>query len=616
MDDSSNDNTKRECNEESKDESDEQRNDESKDASDEQWDDKSDKSDDKANDETKDESKSESNNKSNAESTEDSDYESGGDESNDDTLVKEAEEKKMRKRKKHKKRWRRKRGRRKRQSKVNLTIMHTNPRGWTSKQESLLKLIKSIDPDIININETQLTGNSKVNIKSYTSFCKNQTLKIGGGICSSVANRIKQDAVCVAEADEEDEWLAVRYDHVAPALTIVNCYGEQEGSGRSNNQEVVARWGRLLKVLEAGRLRGDHVLLVGDLNKHVGNDHLGVPGNKSEVTTGGRMVRDLVEGGNWRIINALEEVVKGGPFTRRDPASGKESLLDLWVCTAGLAPFVKEMFIDSSRKYKVARPVWKDGSLQLTHSDHYTIVTTFHNLPAARVAREEQEVRWNIAQKQDWIKYKEESKEVSTKVKKVAEQKEINIDEVLKKVESIETKIKFKVLGKCSIKSKTKREAKMKQNVELKTEEEKARDLLIRQTNRVDYELKELEEQGFGRVSKLFHIAKSIKGLEKGAGRATAIKNPATGELVTDQAKIKSVTLEHCMKVLAKDEPTEDFKAMAKMKVILHNKRMKLNPGDGFKAEKEVFDQVIEKFKKNNKRNSDFIVKASEEFKS
>ena len=60
----------------------------------------------------------------------------------------------------------------------------------------------------------------------------------------------------------------------------------------------------------------------------------------------------------------------------------------------------------------------------------------------------------------------------------------------MKKVESIETKIKFKVLAKCSIKSKTKREAKMKQNVELKTEEEKARDLLIRQTNRVDYELK------------------------------------------------------------------------------------------------------------------------------
>ena len=207
--------------------------------------------------------------------------------------------------------------------------MHTNPRGWISKKESLLKLTKSLDPDVININETQLTGNNKVDIKTFTSFCKNRKEKTGGGICSSVSNRIKQHAVCVAEGEDEDEWLAVRYDHVSPALTIVNCYGEQEGAGRSMKEEVVARWGRLLKVLEAARLRGDHVLLVGDLNKHVGCDHLGVPGNTPQLSTGGRLVRDLVEGGKWRLINAIEEKVKGGPFTRKDPATGKESLLDI-----------------------------------------------------------------------------------------------------------------------------------------------------------------------------------------------------------------------------------------------------------------------------------------------
>ena len=54
--------------------------------------------------------------------------------------------------------------------------------------------------------------------------------------------------------------------------------------------------------------------------------------------------------------------------------------------------------------------------------------------------------------------------------------------------------MKFLVLGKCSKKSKTKREAKMKQKVEVK---EIAIDLLIRQTNRVVNELKEQEEQDF-----------------------------------------------------------------------------------------------------------------------
>ena len=43
---------------------------------------------------------------------------------------------------------------------------------------------------------------------------------------------------------------------------------------------------------------------------------------------------------------------------------------------------------------------------------------------------------------------------------------------------------------------------------------------------------------------------------------------------------------------------------------------MKLNPGKGFKAKKEVLDKILEKLQKNNKCKSDFIVKALEDFKS
>ena len=115
----------------------------------------------------------------------------------------------------------------------------------------------------------------------------------------SIGNNIKEHAVCVGEGEGEDEWLAVRLDHVTPAITIMNGYGEQEG--RSGKEEVIARWGRLLNELEMIRLRGDHCLLVGDLNKRVCNDHLGVPGNTPEVTPGGQLVRDLIESGNQQL---------------------------------------------------------------------------------------------------------------------------------------------------------------------------------------------------------------------------------------------------------------------------------------------------------------------------
>ena len=499
---------------------------------------------------------------------------------------------------------------------VNLTIMHTNPRGWTSKQESLLKLTKSLDPDIININETQLTGTNKVEIKSFTTYCKNRSQKAGGGICSAVSNRIKQHAVCVAEGGEDDEWLALRYDHLSPALTVVNCYGEQEGAGESNKQKVVARWGRLLKVLEAARLRGDHVLLVGDLNKHVGCDQLGVPGNKAEVSTGGRLVRDLVEGGNWRLLNAMTELVKGGPFTRRDPANGSESLLDLWLCTAGLAPYLKELIIDSNRSWEVARPVLKDGRLQLTYTDHYVMVATFHNLPAARVAREEkEEVRWKSGSKETWLKYKEESKEASRKIAETIDDKEKDIDEVLEKVEAIETKLKFKTFGKYTVKSLAKRKEKVEKEEEYLTIEERAEKLLKNQTKRVDEAVNKVKESGQNKVGQIFKISQEIKGTENGSSRANAIKHPRTGKLVVDQDEIKQVSLKYCQEVLTKNKPHKEFETMAHMKEILHNKRMNENIGEGFMADKEVFEKVLHKFKKNNKRNYDCLLKASEEFK-
>ena len=188
---------------------------------------------------------------------------------------------------------------------VSLSILHSNPRGWFSKQESVLKLVELTKPTIVNLNETQMNGENKPSIEYYTSFPKNRPARISGGICTAVHSSLKEQTVCVAEGEEEDEWLTVRLTHISPPLTLVNCYREQEGS--SNRQQVVDRWGRLLQVLEAGRARGDHVLLLGDLNKHIGNGHLGVQGNTGEISTGGRLIRDLVNSGDWRLINAMED---------------------------------------------------------------------------------------------------------------------------------------------------------------------------------------------------------------------------------------------------------------------------------------------------------------------
>ena len=50
-------------------------------------------------------------------------------------------------------------------------------------------------------------------------------------------------------------------------------------------------------------------------------------------------------------------------------------------------------------------------------------------------------------------------------------------------------------------------------------------------------------------------------------------------------------------------------------KELLHDLRMKENLEKGFEVVKKTFDKVLEKFKKNNKRNYDFLIMAGDGFK-
>ena len=111
-------------------------------------------------------------------------------------------------------------------------------------------------------------------------------------------------------------------------------------------EEVEAKWWRLVKELEAIRARGEHCVLTGDLNKLVGDDALGVPGNSPEVSPGGRLLRGLLATGNWLLVNGMgEEVVQGGPSTREEPRH-RGALLPRHVCCVTRAAATREQALD------------------------------------------------------------------------------------------------------------------------------------------------------------------------------------------------------------------------------------------------------------------------------
>ena len=225
-----------------------------------------------------------------------------------------------------------------------------------------------------------------------------------GVVSTSVRKELEEYVVLAGEGKEEDEYLVTRLDSYNPPLTVVNNYGEQEKVGK---EEQEARWGRVRKELEDARRRGHMCLLVGDQNKHVGADNLGVEGNLARVSRGGQLVRDLLATGDWHLVNGMgREVVEGGPTTREDPASGEKSCLQLFVVSTELKPFVSKLYIDSGRTMWVARPVRQKGGFRLVHSDHYPCLLTLKNMPwvSRKESKEKREkkVQWNLAKEGGW----------------------------------------------------------------------------------------------------------------------------------------------------------------------------------------------------------------------
>ena len=146
------------------------------------------------------------------------------------------------------------------------SIFLTNLRGLRSKHQSLKKILKKVKPQLVLMNETQLRGNMKVNIEGYCCWTKNRTEQGGGGVATAAAGQIKDTCLGAGEGKYDDEYLITRIEKFQPALSVINCYGEQRKTTKELMEE---KWKRLVQEMNAIRARNEFCLLAGDLNKLV-----------------------------------------------------------------------------------------------------------------------------------------------------------------------------------------------------------------------------------------------------------------------------------------------------------------------------------------------------------
>ena len=159
-----------------------------------------------------------------------------------------------------------------------------------------------------------------------------------GGVATAVIEDEKASTIKIMEGENKDEFIVSRHGQFQRPVNVINYYGEQES--RTEKSEVEEKWSRLTKILKEIESRDEEAILIGDLNKLVGNNKSGIKDNNPKVSFGGKLVLDLISERKYCLVNSLEKCV-GGPFTRVEPNNPTiQSCLDLVIVSVGLVKYI------------------------------------------------------------------------------------------------------------------------------------------------------------------------------------------------------------------------------------------------------------------------------------
>ena len=158
--------------------------------------------------------------------------------------------------------------------------------------------------------------------------------------------------------------------------------------------------------------RGENVLILGDMNRAIETGKWGVPDNKTNISFGGQLLRDLLATERYILLNSLS-LEAGGSWTWVDRSkSNVKSCLDLGIVSAGLAPFLSKFLVDKEQKLTPMRVRKRSKKILSTYGDHYSVEFVFSGLQ--RGGRQDQEMdkdnsAWNLKKDGGWEMYIQET---------------------------------------------------------------------------------------------------------------------------------------------------------------------------------------------------------------
>ena len=168
--------------------------------------------------------------------------------------------------------------------------MYSNPRGIRSKIHSLNSALEAEQPDILILVESQLAGKYNIKIDGYDKQIKRNRTTKGGGLLVATRNSSDLEMILVS-SDENHEQMTVQISSNIWKFRLCIVYGLQES--RSSEDDIDDWYYNLEKTIAENE--EEPLLIVGDLNAHIGNDENGIHHNTPHINTNGRLLREMIQ---------------------------------------------------------------------------------------------------------------------------------------------------------------------------------------------------------------------------------------------------------------------------------------------------------------------------------
>ena len=154
--------------------------------------------------------------------------------------------------------------------------MHWNVNGWTAGNCGLRKhILLNINPDIVSLNETHLTGDQDIELAGYTWFGQNRKMhrravKGSGGVGILVKNKIFESYEVSISDKTVEGILGMRFKNRSSmnCFVIFTCYLPPEGSSRTISSHLFFSH-LLAQIYSLSDV--DDLYLCGDYNGRIGN---------------------------------------------------------------------------------------------------------------------------------------------------------------------------------------------------------------------------------------------------------------------------------------------------------------------------------------------------------